>query len=151
MSARYRPVVLGFVLAFLCCSAEMFAQPGRIPNSFAEVAKKVEPAVVSIGTPAPGDSDDIMDFFRRQLPQRPVYAVGSGFIVDKTGYIITNGHVIDNAARITVKLDSGEEYTARVVGTDDETDLAILYSTFHEGADYSRHHGRVLEHHRRLR
>jgi len=138
MSARYRPVVLGFVLVFLCCCSDMFAQQGRIPNSFAEIAKKVEPAVVSIdtkgkvpqpvakGTPAPGDSDDIMEFFRRQLPQRPVYAVGSGFIVDKSGYIITNGHVIDNAARITVKLDSGEEYTARVVGTDDETDLAIL-------------------------
>jgi len=138
MSARYRPVVLGFVLAFLCSSANLLAQPGRIPSSFAEIAKKVEPAVVSIdtkskvaqpvvkGTPAPGDSDDIMEFFRRQLPQRPVYAVGSGFIVDKSGYIITNGHVIDNAARITVKLDSGEEFQARVIGTDDETDLAIL-------------------------
>ena len=116
----------------------LIAQPGKMPSSFAEVAKKVEPAVVSIdtksklvqpiakGTPAPGDSDDIMEFFRKQLPQRPVYAVGSGFIVDKAGYIVTNRHVIDNSARITVKLDSGEEYPARVIGTDDETDLAVL-------------------------
>jgi serine protease Do len=127
------------VFSVLAVSAStVVAQPAR-PLSFAEIAKKVEPAVVSIdtkskvasqpvakGTPAPGDSDDIMEFFRRQLPQRPVYAVGSGFIVDKTGYIITNDHVVDNAARITVKLDSGEEYQARIVGTDNETDLAVL-------------------------
>ncbi len=123
------------VIAGIACSSA-FAQP----RSFAQIAKKVEPAVVSIdtkskvaqpaarGTAAPGKSDDIMDFFRRQMPQQPVYAVGSGFIVDKTGYIITNAHVIDDAARITVKLDSGEEFPATVVGVDgnDATDLAVL-------------------------
>ena len=113
--------------------------PEKLSASFAEVAKMVEPAVVNIDTkgkvpevttksepPAPGDSDDIMDFFRRQIPRRPVYAVGSGFIVDKSGYILTNTHVIDDAARITVKLDSGEEFQAKVVGADEETDLAVL-------------------------
>ncbi len=112
--------------------------PQKLSASFAEVAKTVEPAVVNIeakgrvpeitakGDPTPGDSDDIMDFFRRQLPRRPQYAVGSGFIVDKGGYILTNAHVIENAARITVKLDSGEEYVAKVLGSDDETDLAVL-------------------------
>jgi serine protease Do len=136
MSVRSNIVRIFGLFAF--SAVTLVAQQGR-PTSFAEIAKKVEPAVVSIdtkskvasqpvakGTPAPGDSDDIMEFFRRQLPQRPVYAVGSGFIVDKTGYIITNGHVIDNAARITVKLDSGEEYPARVIGSDDETDIAVL-------------------------
>jgi len=67
-----------------------------------------------------------MDFFRRQLPRRPVYAVGSGFIVDKSGYILTNAHVIEDAARIVVKLDSGEEYVAKLIGSDEETDLAVL-------------------------
>jgi len=112
--------------------------PERLSASFAEVAKKVEPAVVNIDTkgnvpdisaktsPGSGDSDDIMDFFRRQLPRRPVYAVGSGFIVDKSGYILTNAHVIEDAARITVKLDSGEEYVAKLIGTDEETDVAVL-------------------------
>ncbi len=113
--------------------------PEKLSASFAEVAKMVEPAVVNIDTkgkvpevttksepPAPGDSDDIMDFFRRQLPRRPAYAVGSGFIVDKTGYILTNAHVIEDASRITVKLDSGEEYTARLIGADQETDIAVL-------------------------
>lgn len=130
-------LVFTFVIAGLN-AGELAAQPPSGVPSFASVAKKVEPAVVSIdtkskvaqpiarGTPAPGDSDDIMDFFRRQLPQRPVYAVGSGFIVDKTGYIVTNAHVIEDAARITVKLETGEEYVAKVVGFDEETDLAVL-------------------------
>ena len=113
--------------------------PERLSASFAEVAKAVEPAVVNIDTkgnvpetasPKPeagnGDSDDIMDFFRRQLPRRPVYAVGSGFIVDRSGYILTNAHVIEEAVRITVKLDSGDEYVARLVGSDEETDIAVL-------------------------
>ena len=112
--------------------------PERLSASFAEVAKKVEPAVVNIDTkgnvpdvtakttPGSGDADDIMEFFRRQLPRRPVYAVGSGFIVDKAGYILTNAHVIEDAARITVKLDNGEEYVAKLIGSDEETDLAVL-------------------------
>jgi serine protease Do len=138
-SRRPRPVqfFISIVFAF-SLAASASAQQDRLAKSFADIAKKVGPAVVSIdtksrtvqpvakGTPAPGDSDDIMEFFRKQLPTRPVYAVGSGFIVDKSGYVMTNAHVIDNAARITVKLDSGDEYEAKLVGRDDETDLAIL-------------------------
>ncbi|CAN5552213.1 DegQ family serine endoprotease [soil metagenome] len=114
------------------------AQPGNLSRSFAEVTKKVEPAVVSIdtkgrtplaiarATPAPGDNDDMMEFLRRQMQQRPAHVVGSGFIVDKSGYIVTNAHVIEDSVVITVKLDSGEEYTAKVIGVDVETDLAVL-------------------------
>jgi serine protease Do len=112
--------------------------PERLSDSFADIAKRVEPAVVSIDTKgklpepapqaqsAPGQSDDILEFFRRQMPRRPIYSVGSGFIVDKSGYIMTNAHVVEDAVKITVKLESGDEYQARVVGTDEETDLAIL-------------------------
>src|SRR5436190_14883755 len=129
---RFHFSAILIVMLGVACSA--FAQP----RSFAEVAKRVQPAVVNIDTKskvsqpvakgaAPsGDSDDIMDFFRRQLPQQPVYSVGSGFIVDKAGYILTNQHVVDDAARITVKLDSGEEFQAKLVGVDDQTDLAVL-------------------------
>ena len=112
--------------------------PERLSASFAEVAKRVSAAVVSIDTkgktpdvsarnePAPNDSDDIMEFFRRQMPRRPAYSVGSGFFVDKSGYVLTNYHVVEDAAKITVKLESGEEFAARVIGVDDETDLAVL-------------------------
>src|SRR5689334_14442598 len=127
-SSRMRFNSIAFLLmwaVFAVAGSAVMAQPGSV-QSFAALAKRVEPAVVSIdtkstaapgpiarATPAPGASDEIMDFFRRQMQSRPVYAVGSGFIVDKAGYIITNEHVIDDATRITVKLDSGEEYPAK--------------------------------------
>ena len=112
--------------------------PEQLSASFAEIAKRVEPAVVNIDTKGkipevtlkndkPSDNaDDIMEFFRRQLPRRPSYSVGSGFIVDKSGYILTNFHVVDDASRITVRLQSGAEYQAKIIGADDLTDLAIL-------------------------
>src|SRR5215203_6475350 len=115
-----------------------YITPEKLSASFAEVAKKVGAAVVSIdtkgktpdvttrGEATPGDSDDIMDFFRRQMPRRPSYSVGSGFFVDKTGHVLTNYHVVEDAAKITVKTDSGEEYAAQVVGFDEETDVAVL-------------------------
>lgn len=112
--------------------------PEQLSASFAEVAKHVESAVVNIdtkgkipdvnvrGKEAPGENDDILDYFRRSLPRRPSSAVGSGFIVDKRGYILTNYHVVEDSARITVRLQSGEEFTAKIVGGDDQTDVAIL-------------------------
>ena len=110
----------------------------QLSVSFAAVARMGGPAVVSIdtigkmpeitakGDVKPGDSDDVLDFFRRQMPRRPSYSVGSGFIVDKRGYIMTNAHVVADAVRIAVKLDSGEEFLAKVVGEDEQTDLAVL-------------------------
>lgn len=114
--------------------------PEMLSASFAEVSKRVEAAVVNIDTkgkvpaeitlkgekPEAGNSSDLLEMYRRMLPRRPSAAVGSGFIVDKSGYILTNAHVVDDASRIIVSLQSGEEHTARVVGTDGETDLAIL-------------------------
>ncbi|MFN2392207.1 MAG: Do family serine endopeptidase [Pyrinomonadaceae bacterium] len=117
---------------------DLSATPEKLSASFAEVARRVESAVVNIDTKGKipdnelksekpsEDSDDIMEFFRRQLPRRPNYAVGSGFIVDKTGYILTNFHVVDDASRISVRLQSGEEFVARIVGADEETDVAVL-------------------------
>ncbi|MBX7171319.1 MAG: trypsin-like peptidase domain-containing protein [Pyrinomonadaceae bacterium] len=112
--------------------------PEAISASFAEVARRVEPAVVNIDTKGKvpevtlkGDksdnapSDDILEYFKRQN-RKPSYSVGSGFIVDKSGYILTNYHVVDDAAKITVRLQNSEEYPARIIGTDEETDLAVL-------------------------
>ena len=137
-SSRSYGLFLSLLFALLIGVGTAAAQPEGAPISFASIAKRVEPAVVSIDTksrvaepvaretPQPGASDDIMEFFRRQMQQRPVYGVGSGFIVDKAGYIVTNAHVVNNAARITVKLETGEEFQAKVLGFDEETDLAIL-------------------------
>lgn len=121
--------------------------PETLSASFAEVAKQVESSVVNIDTKTnapeiavnksdkpkktPNNSDDeddaaILDYFRRNMPSRPSYGVGSGFIVDAKGYVITNYHVIEDANRIIVKLEGGEEFIAQVVGTDEETDVAVL-------------------------
>ncbi|MEK7724263.1 MAG: trypsin-like peptidase domain-containing protein, partial [Acidobacteriota bacterium] len=133
---------IGFLISGTKTSANeptILNAPESMSISFAEVAKRVEPAVVNIDTKSkvpeeglksekPGNSntqDDILDYFRRQA-RRPSYSVGSGFIVDKSGYILTNDHVVDDAAKISVKLQNGEEYIAKVIGVDDQTDLAVL-------------------------
>jgi serine protease Do len=121
---------------------EVARAPEALSASFAEIAKRVEPAVVKIDTKttAPevaerGGSDEedkdesssnpLLDMFRRQQ-RRPSYGVGSGFIVDPKGYILTNQHVVQGATRITVGLQSGEELRGRVVGVDEETDVAVV-------------------------
>lgn len=112
--------------------------PEALSASFAEIARRVEPAVVNIETTQAQeeisekdeDKEDqstnpLLDMFRR--PQRrPSHGVGSGFIVSPKGYILTNYHVIEDAARITVGLQSGEKYRGTVVGYDFETDVAVV-------------------------
>jgi serine protease Do len=114
--------------------------PEALSASFVEIARHVEPAVVNIDTLqaasdiAENDNEDktdrtpsnpLYDMFRRQ-PPRPMRGVGSGFIIDAKGYIVTNNHVIDGASRITIGLLSGERYRGRVIGIDRETDLALI-------------------------
>ncbi len=111
--------------------------PEALSASFAEIARRVEPAVVNIETtqaeaePAEKDEDKedesspLLDMFRRR-PRRAPRGVGSGFIVHPKGYILTNHHVIQDAARIRVGLQSGETYPAIVVGIDPETDVAVI-------------------------
>lgn len=114
--------------------------PDALSASFVEIARHVEPAVVNIDTLqaaseiAESDNEDksdrapsnpLYDLFRRQ-PPRPMRGVGSGFIIDAKGYIVTNNHVIEGASRITVGLLSGERYRGKVIGIDRETDLALV-------------------------
>jgi len=114
--------------------------PEALSASFAEIAKRVEPAVVNIETiqfaPEIAEKDEdqkddqstnnpLLDMFRRQ-PRRPSRGVGSGFIVDSKGYILTNQHVIEGATRITVGLLSGEKFRGKVIGVDEETDVAVI-------------------------
>ncbi len=112
--------------------------PEALSASFAEIARRVEPAVVNIETTqAPMEisekdedkedqtSNPLLDMFRRQ-PRRPPRGIGSGFIVSPKGYILTNHHVIEDATRITVGLQSGEKYRGTVIGVDSETDVAVI-------------------------
>lgn len=118
-----------------------------IPANFSEIAEKVGPAVVNIRTekttksggrvfrhfgPGPFDREDpFQDFFnkffggdqQREFKQR---SLGSGFIIEKAGFIVTNNHVIENADKVKVKLKNGDEFDAEVVGRDPNTDLALI-------------------------
>jgi serine protease Do len=64
--------------------------------------------------------------FRQQQPQQEEHAQGSGFIIDPTGYIVTNNHVVDGATSVSVTLTDGSKYKAKVIGRDAKTDLALV-------------------------
>ena len=115
------------------------------PQSFTELVEKVRPAVVNISTTTtvhvpghpfrhffgPREESPYSDFFKRffgDIPDREFkqQSLGSGFIVDKNGYIITNNHVVDKADEIKVKLSEGKEYKAKVIGRDPKTDLVLI-------------------------
>ena len=80
--------------------------------------------------PFGGGDDPFEEFFRRFFGDRPPpgqqRSLGSGFIVSEDGYIITNHHVVGDADKITVRLSDKEEYDAKVVGTDEKTDIALV-------------------------
>jgi len=117
-----------------------------VPASFTDVAMAVSPAVVNIRTEkvvkgggpvfrhfqSPfGKDDSFRDFFERffgDIPQREFRqrSLGSGFFIDKEGYIVTNNHLIENADKIKVKLKNGKEHDAEIVGRDVKTDIALI-------------------------
>jgi serine protease Do len=121
--------------------AQAAATP-TVPGSFAELAKKASPSVVNISTvkvvkgrgpmPTPfGQGDPFRDFFDRffhdQIPKDfRQQSLGTGFIIDKEGYILTNNHVVEMADEIKVKLSDGKEYEAKTIGRDPKTDLALI-------------------------
>jgi serine protease Do len=116
------------------------------PDSFADLVEKLLPAVVNISTTqkvAGRSSEDLpqfdfppgspfREFFdqfqrkRRESPQRRGTSLGSGFIIDKTGYIVTNNHVIEGADQITAVLQDERKFEAKLIGRDPKTDLALL-------------------------
>jgi serine protease Do len=115
--------------------------PVTLSNAFSNITKKVEPAVVNISTTQvltkpkssaksrSGSDDDLLDRFFNSPEDSPdaERSIGSGVIVDKKGFILTNEHVIDDATRIQVSLDGdSRRFTARVIGSDKDTDLAVI-------------------------
>jgi serine protease Do len=123
---------------------------GRAPLSFADLVAKVSPAVVSInvkgdvkvadnemeipGLPDLPEDNPLYDFFkqfRKGMPQAPSkpspsLAQGSGFFITPDGFIVTNNHVVEDAEDITVTLEGGAKYTAKLIGSDPRTDVALV-------------------------
>src|SRR6266568_1507344 len=120
--------------------------PVQMSTTFAAIVNKVEPAVVNISTtqvleqkkqrrprsPQVDPDDPFSDFMDRFFDGRPEgpaaeRSLGSGVIVDKKGFILTNNHVIEQATKIQVQLNGDTtKYTAKVIGADEETDLAVI-------------------------
>src|SRR5436305_13448301 len=108
----------------------------QLNNAFAKVFEVVAPSVViiEVSKKNDGESSEFEDLFFQGPPDQnnsrkngqPIQSEGSGFIVRPDGYIFTNFHVVEAADKIEVKLKDGREFTARVVGTDEKTDVAVI-------------------------
>ena len=121
-----------------------------LPN-FADLVEELSPSVVNISTTSKVSGTPIDDFFAGQVPpqfndlfknffgqafpqgrggqaapSREVKSLGSGFVIDETGYVVTNRHVIDKADKIEVNFPDGSSYAAKVIGEDAKTDLALI-------------------------
>ena len=136
------------MIAFLAAAAAAPAAAGEVPPSFADLAGKLSPAVVNISTtqtirnpervpempqfpPGSPFEEFFKDFMDRQQqhqdtqPHRAT-SLGSGFIIDASGLVVTNNHVIQDSDDITVMLADDTAFKAKVVGRDTKTDLALL-------------------------
>lgn len=136
----------GLVALALLIAATMPVAARGAPDSFADLAERLSPAVVNISTtqtierrrmrlpqgPQDGPFGEFWDEFRERFGEedepetQEAKASGSGFIIDPDGYVVTNNHVIDKANSITVILSDGTEFEADVIGSDARSDLALL-------------------------
>lgn len=143
-SRMFRGLMLS-LLAFVLIVAQAIAVLAK-PESLAPLAEQISPSVVNIttstvveGRTGPQgivpEGSPFEDFFREfrdrnnggngERPRRSS-ALGSGFVISEDGYVVTNNHVIDGADEITIEFFSGKELIAKVIGTDPNTDIALL-------------------------
>jgi serine protease Do len=145
----YITLLLSIVFLFSVSSSEAVL-PGsgqQGPPSFADLAERVNHAVVNISTtqvlkespmqPFTGPNSPFRDFFGDDFFRRffgdgapqgqmKTHALGSGFVIDSDGLILTNNHVVEKADEIKIKTDDGKEYDAKVVARDPKTDIALI-------------------------
>ncbi|WP_425411503.1 DegQ family serine endoprotease [Marinimicrobium agarilyticum] len=134
----FRHSLMVYLTSLLCLL--MFTAPAQareLPD-FTELVEEQSPAVVKITTKGRVETgnripyqeeipDMFREFFERRMPEeRDVRSMGSGFIISEDGYILTNNHVVKNADNIYVRLIDRREFTAKVIGTDPRSDLALL-------------------------
>jgi len=140
--------------AFACAALALSPAQARVPtDSFADMTAKLLPAVVNISTSqtveSKGEMDEMdeaepfQDWFKEfdkrpqadpdAAPNRPKKrkqtSLGSGFIIDKAGYIVTNNHVVADAEKISVTLSDDSVHPAKLIGRDEKTDIALLKIT----------------------
>ena len=145
---RLTIIAIFAIIALLLSPVAAFSRAA--PASFADLAEELSPAVVNISTatkverpsfgPRAGPDvpegtpfeDFFKDFFDRRgggdggREPRTVQSLGSGFVIDPAGYIVTNNHVIEGADEITVNFVNGDALEAKLIGTDPKTDIALL-------------------------
>ncbi|HUU17467.1 MAG TPA: Do family serine endopeptidase [Sedimentisphaerales bacterium] len=154
--SRYIVISTVFLLLFISPLAVFAQVPDSIATlrqmgkAFAYIAEKASPAVVSLKSertvtreyPSMQDmpfgepfSDPFEFFFRRRSPrqrpqqrqyQEPRTAQGSGFIISADGYILTNNHMVEGAEKVEVELTDGRQFTAKIIGTDSDSDVAVV-------------------------
>jgi serine protease Do len=139
-------ILMGVILISLPAMAKT-TDVVMVPQNFSALAEMVSPAVVNIRTEKNvqggirgfknfgqnpfGNDERFNDFFEKffgEQPQREFKerSLGSGFIIDREGYIVTNNHVVENADKIKVKLKNGKQFDAEVIGKDPSTDIALI-------------------------
>jgi len=136
MFSKVSALLFGLIICVVF-SAAGYAK--ELPD-FTELVEKQGSAVVNISTtqivrtdagmPNLPEGDPFYEFFKRYAPQMPreqeSQSLGSGFIISADGYILTNAHVIDHADKITVRLTDKREFSAKVIGADKRTDVALI-------------------------
>ena len=126
-----------------------YAQTLQPRSGFADIVDKIKPAVISVrakldaGTrttgrgASPSPEENPLERFFRQfglpdndsaplIPRSPLTKAGSGFVISADGYAVTNNHVVEGVSSVEVTTDNGKVYTAKVVGADDRTDVALI-------------------------
>ena len=155
VAGHYLVISTVFLLLLFISPLSVFAQDSdsiavlrRMGKAFASIAEKASPAVVSLTSertitqeypsmpdwPFGEPFSDPFDFFfrrspRQRSPQRrsiPRTAQGSGFIISPDGYILTNNHMVEESKKINVELTDGRKFTAKIIGTDADTDVAVV-------------------------
>ncbi|MHB8762828.1 MAG: DegQ family serine endoprotease [Deferrisomatales bacterium] len=142
---------LGLALVALLAVAPSPTRSAVRPDTFADLAESLRPSVVNLsstktvsrklprGAPSPfGQRDRFRDFFGEEFFERffgeppgpprdfRSKSLGSGVLIDAEGFIVTNNHVVEGADEVLIRLSDEHEFTARVVGTDPKTDLALI-------------------------